>query len=129
MASRHAVPAAPLDGEYSGHRPAKAFGVGVTTLWGALPQQPYVKLTEPEKEGPVVEQPEVRASAAEAEIELLGRPLRPPRGDADEEESVHLGERIGPYLTCLRGLASEPGHRCLRIATVLRERRTAHAER
>ncbi|MFI5477152.1 PadR family transcriptional regulator [Streptomyces cacaoi] len=80
---------------------------------------------------PVIEQLEERASAAEAKIELLGRLLRQLRGDADEEEFLRRGERIGPYLTCLRGLAFEEGHRdwCLRIATVLRERRTTHAQR
>ncbi|MEV6651720.1 hypothetical protein [Streptomyces sp. NPDC051219] len=51
-------------------------------------------------------------------------------GDADEEEFLRRGERIGPYLTCLRGLAFEQGHRnwCLRIAAVLRERQTTSAE-
>ncbi|MFH0178686.1 PadR family transcriptional regulator [Streptomyces cacaoi] len=80
---------------------------------------------------PVIEQLEERASAAEAKIELLGKLLRQLRGDADEEEFLRRGERIGPYLTCLRGLAFEEGHRdwCLRIATVLRERRTTHAQR
>jgi hypothetical protein len=53
------------------------------------------------------------------------------RGDADEEEFLRLGERIGPYLTCLRGLAFEQEHRdwCLRIAAVLRERQASRAER
>ncbi|WP_030543825.1 PadR family transcriptional regulator [Streptomyces albus] len=79
----------------------------------------------------VIEQLEERASAAEGKIEVLGKLLRRLRGDADEEEFLREGERIGPYLTCLRGLAFEREHRdwCLRIATVLRERRTAHAER
>ncbi|MFF3459307.1 PadR family transcriptional regulator [Streptomyces sp. NPDC002730] len=79
----------------------------------------------------VIEQLEERASAAEAKIELLGKLLRKMRGAADEEEFLRRGERIGPYLTCLRGLAFEQGHRdwCLRIAAVLRERRTTHAER
>ncbi|MEH0556541.1 PadR family transcriptional regulator [Streptomyces sp. B21-101] len=78
----------------------------------------------------VIEQLEERAAAAAAKIELLGKLLRQLRGDADEEDFLRRGERIGPYLTCLRGLDFEQGHRdwCLRIATVLRERRTAHAE-
>ncbi|MFJ6793449.1 PadR family transcriptional regulator [Streptomyces sp. NPDC091268] len=79
----------------------------------------------------VIEQLTERASAAEGKIELLGTLLRQLRGDADEEEFLRHGERIGPYLTCLRGLAFEREHRdwCLRIADVLRERRTTHAER
>ncbi|MFJ3162691.1 PadR family transcriptional regulator [Streptomyces kanasensis] len=79
----------------------------------------------------VIEQLEERACVAEGKIELLGKLLRHMRGDADEEEFLRRGERIGPYLTGLRGLAFEQGHRdwCLRIAAVLRERRTARAER
>ncbi|MFD7997576.1 PadR family transcriptional regulator, partial [Streptomyces mexicanus] len=75
--------------------------------------------------GPVIEQLDERASAAEARIELFGKLLRQMRGDADEEEFLLRGERIGPYLTCLRGLAFERDNRdwCLRISAVLRERR------
>ncbi|MET9800142.1 PadR family transcriptional regulator [Streptomyces sp. NPDC006368] len=80
---------------------------------------------------PVIEQLEERASAAEARIELFSNLLRRTRGDVDEEEFLRRGERIGPYLTCLRGLAFERDHRtwCLRTAAVLRERRATHAQR
>ena len=80
---------------------------------------------------PVIGQLEERASAAEGKIELLGALLRQLRGDLDEEEFLRSGERIGPYLTCLRGLSFEREHRdwCLRIAAVLRERQPTHAER
>lgn len=80
---------------------------------------------------PVIEQLEARASAAEAKIELLDKLLRQMRGDADEEEFLLRGERIGGYLTCLRGVAFEQGHRdwCLRTAAVLRERLTTRDER
>ncbi|WP_406099069.1 PadR family transcriptional regulator [Streptomyces sp. NBC_01013] len=79
----------------------------------------------------VIEQLEERVSAAEAKIELLDTLLRQMRGDAEEEEFLRHGERIGPYLTCLRGVAFERGHRdwCLRIAAVLRERTTTRVER
>ncbi|MEV8525081.1 MULTISPECIES: PadR family transcriptional regulator [unclassified Streptomyces] len=79
----------------------------------------------------VIAQLEERAAAAEAKAELLGDLLRRLRGEADEEEYLRHGERIGPYLTCLRGLAFEQEHRdwCLRIAAVLRERQSAHVER
>lgn len=79
--------------------------------------------------GPVIEQLEQRACAAESKIELLGALLRRLRGDADEEEFLRRGERIGPYLTCLRGLAFEEDHRdwCRRIAGVLRERQASRA--
>ncbi|WP_406151801.1 hypothetical protein [Streptomyces sp. NBC_01012] len=53
----------------------------------------------------VIEQLEERASAAEGKIELLGGLLRQLRGDMAEEEFLLGGERIGPYLTCLRGWA------------------------
>ncbi|MGC7102835.1 PadR family transcriptional regulator [Amycolatopsis lurida] len=80
---------------------------------------------------PVIEQLEERASAAEGKIELLGKLLRQLRGDVSEEEFLRRGERIGPYLTCLRGLAFEQEHRdwCLRVAAVLKERQSSHAER
>lgn len=79
----------------------------------------------------VIEQLDERASAAEAKIELLDKLLRQMRGDADEAEFLRHGDRIGPYLTCLRGVAFEQGHRdwCLRTTAVLRERQATHAER
>ncbi|MGW7438924.1 PadR family transcriptional regulator [Streptomyces sp. NPDC054849] len=78
----------------------------------------------------VIEQLEERASAADAKIELLGKVARKMRGDLDEEEFLLRGERIGGYLTCLRGLAFEQGHRdwCRRSAAILRERRKTRAE-
>lgn len=81
--------------------------------------------------GPLIEQLEERASAAEAKIELFGKLLRQMRGEADEEEFLRRGARIGPYLTCLRGLAFEEDQRdwCLRIAGVLRERQTSRVPR
>ncbi|MEV0750500.1 PadR family transcriptional regulator (plasmid) [Streptomyces sp. NBC_00184] len=79
----------------------------------------------------VIEQLDERVAAADAKIALLDDLLRQMRGNADEEEFLRHGERIGPYLTCLRGVAFERGHRdwCLRIAAVLRERQAAHAGR
>ncbi|GGY96665.1 PadR family transcriptional regulator [Streptomyces nitrosporeus] len=81
--------------------------------------------------GPVIGQLEERATAAEARIELLGGLLHKLRGGATEEEFLRTGDRIGPYLTCLRGLSLEADHRdwCLRTAGVLRERQRNHAER
>ncbi|MCX4747537.1 PadR family transcriptional regulator [Kitasatospora sp. NBC_01287] len=80
---------------------------------------------------PVIEQLQERATAAEGKIELLAAMLRQLRGDLDEDEYLRRGERIGPYLTCLRGLSFEQEHRdwCLRIAAVLRERQAARTDR
>ncbi|MFD3696479.1 PadR family transcriptional regulator [Streptomyces sp. NPDC058646] len=80
---------------------------------------------------PVIAQLEERAAAADAKIELLGKIARRMRGGMDEEEFLLRGERIGGYLTCLRGLAFEQGHRdwCRRSAAILRERQTNRAER
>ncbi|MGW7363457.1 PadR family transcriptional regulator [Streptomyces sp. NPDC054841] len=77
--------------------------------------------------GPVIDQLEERATASEARIELFGAMLRKMRGAADEEEFLARGERVGPYLTCLRGLAFERENRdwCRRIAAVLRAREAA----
>ncbi|MGV9565428.1 PadR family transcriptional regulator [Streptomyces sp. NPDC003480] len=66
-----------------------------------------------------------RVAFAQAKIDLFGTLLRGMRGDRTEEEFLRHGRRIGPYLTCLRGLAFEQGNRdwCERTITVLRERR------
>ncbi|MFG2621487.1 PadR family transcriptional regulator [Streptomyces sp. NPDC048507] len=79
----------------------------------------------------VIEQLEERAAAAAAKIELLTGLLRRMRGDVEETEFLVRGERIGAYLTGLRGLAFEREHRdwCLRIAAVLKERESARAGR
>ncbi|MEU8378077.1 PadR family transcriptional regulator [Streptosporangium sp. NPDC048865] len=71
-----------------------------------------------------------RAAFADAKIEVFGGLLRRMRGDRSEEEFLRHGERIGPYLTCLRGLAFEQGNRdwCHRSAAILRERRTSPAQ-
>ncbi|KOU31290.1 MULTISPECIES: PadR family transcriptional regulator [Streptomyces] len=73
---------------------------------------------------PVIAQLEERATAADAKIDLLRRVLRKMRGDLDEEEFLLRGDAIGGYLTCLRGIAFEQGHRdwCRRSAAILRER-------
>lgn len=78
--------------------------------------------------GTLIEQLTERAAFADAKIELLGGLLRELRGGMGEEEFLRRGERIGPYLTCLRGIAFEQGNRdwCRRSAAILEERRTAH---
>ncbi|TDD17243.1 PadR family transcriptional regulator [Nonomuraea diastatica] len=81
--------------------------------------------------GTLIEQLTERAAFADAKIELLGGLLREMRGGMSEKEFLRHGERIGPYLTCLRGIAFEQGNRdwCRRSAAILEERRTAHARR
>ncbi|WP_336215906.1 PadR family transcriptional regulator [Nonomuraea sp. LPB2021202275-12-8] len=78
--------------------------------------------------GTLIAQLAERSTFAEAKIGVLDGLLRTMRGDRTEEEFLRHGERIGPYLTCLRGLAFERGNRdwCERAATVLRERQGAH---
>ncbi|MGW8783676.1 PadR family transcriptional regulator [Streptomyces sp. NPDC055796] len=72
-----------------------------------------------------------RAAFARAKVDLFGGLLRTMRGERGEEEFLRVGERIGPYLTCLRGLAFEQGNRdwCERTIAVLREREAARAAR
>ncbi|MFE6133888.1 PadR family transcriptional regulator [Streptomyces sp. NPDC056437] len=79
--------------------------------------------------GPVIEQLEARAAAAESKIELLHKLLSRMRGDADEREFLLHGEPVGPYLTCRRGLVFEEEHRnwCLSTAAALRERQVPRA--
>ncbi|WP_169950621.1 PadR family transcriptional regulator [Microbispora sp. H11081] len=75
----------------------------------------------------LITQVEERAAVAEAKIDLFRRILRKMRGGLNEEEFLRTGRRVGPYLTCLRGLAFEEGNRdwCLRTAAILRERSAA----
>ncbi|MEV6398875.1 PadR family transcriptional regulator [Streptomyces sp. NPDC051907] len=72
-----------------------------------------------------------RAAFAQTKIELFGKLLHTMRGDRTEAEFLRHGERIGPYLTCLRGLAFERGNRewCESTAAVLRERAAVLRER
>ncbi|TDU04884.1 DNA-binding PadR family transcriptional regulator [Streptomyces sp. 846.5] len=77
--------------------------------------------------GALIAQLTERAAFARGKIALFDELLRKMRGDRSEEEFLLHGERIGPYLTCLRGLAFEQGNRdwCERAVTVLRERGTS----
>ncbi|MFJ6940341.1 PadR family transcriptional regulator [Streptomyces sp. NPDC101132] len=67
-----------------------------------------------------------RAAFTRTKIELLEKLLRHMRGDRDEADFLRHGGPVGPYLTCLRGLAFEQGNRDWyeRTVTVLRERQT-----
>lgn len=62
-----------------------------------------------------------RAAQAEAKIALFDSTLRQLRGDLDEQEYLMRGDRIGPYLTCLRGKRFEQENLdwCLRSAEVI----------
>lgn len=72
-----------------------------------------------------------RSAFAEAKAELFEALLRKMRGERTEEEFLRHGARIGPYLTCLRGLEFERANRAWyeRTTTILSERRAARAER
>ncbi|GAA4915563.1 PadR family transcriptional regulator [Streptomyces coeruleoprunus] len=69
-----------------------------------------------------------RADVARIRIDLFGKLLRTMRGDRTEEEFLRHGDRVGPYLTCLRGLAFEQGNHdwCRRTIAVLQERQADH---
>ncbi|MGW1375706.1 PadR family transcriptional regulator [Streptomyces sp. NPDC002446] len=73
---------------------------------------------------PVIEQLDERARTAAAKVEIFEKLLVRLRGERDEAEFLASGARIGPYLTCLRGLGFERETRdwCERIAGVLRSR-------
>ncbi|MFD7908555.1 PadR family transcriptional regulator [Kitasatospora sp. NPDC059747] len=72
-----------------------------------------------------------RAAFAQAKVDLFERMLRTMRGDLPEDDFLRDGERIGPYLTCLRGLAFERGNRdwCHTTIATLRAREAARARR
>ncbi|MEU9118362.1 PadR family transcriptional regulator [Streptomyces sp. NPDC048506] len=73
---------------------------------------------------PVIAQLDERARTAAAKVEIFEKLLARLRGEHDEADFLAHGARIGPYLTCLRGLAFERETRdwCARIAGVLRAR-------
>lgn len=77
----------------------------------------------------VVEQLQERAAIADGKIEVLEKlrlRLRL-RGDVDEDTFLREGRRVGPYLTCLRGLGFERDHRdwCRHVAALLSERQAS----
>lgn len=67
-----------------------------------------------------------RAAFSEAKAEQFEALLEKMRGDRPEEEFLLHGERIGPYLTCRRGLDFERANRdwCREAIAVLRARST-----
>lgn len=71
-----------------------------------------------------------RAHIAHAKIDLFHSLLRRLRGNLTEDEFLRHGDRVGPYLTCLRGVAFEQENRdwCARTIAVLEARRHLHAE-
>lgn len=79
---------------------------------------------------PVIAQLHERAEEAAAKLALFEQMLVRLRGDMDEESFLRMGERVGPYLTCLGGcrLARETRDWCLQTARTLRER-AAHTSR
>ncbi|PCG87496.1 PadR family transcriptional regulator [Streptomyces sp. WZ.A104] len=68
-----------------------------------------------------------RAAFADAKAASFEQLLRVMRGDRDEAEFLLRGARVGPYLTCRRGLDFERANRdwCREVVAVLRARRGA----
>jgi DNA-binding PadR family transcriptional regulator len=73
---------------------------------------------------PVIAELEERAVQAAAKAEIFEQLLLFLREDVDEETFLREGHRIGPYLTCLRGLRFEHEHQdwCRSTAELLRSR-------
>ncbi|GAA4258576.1 PadR family transcriptional regulator [Dactylosporangium darangshiense] len=73
---------------------------------------------------PIIAQLDERAVAAAAKVEIFDRMLQRLRGELDEETFLRQGDRIGPYLTCLRGRRFEQENRewCEQVAALLRAR-------
>lgn len=69
-----------------------------------------------------------RAAFAQAKADLFTQLLTAMRGDRTEAEFLRHGDRVGPYLTCTRGLAFEQANHdwCAHTIAVLRERRREH---
>ncbi|MFD4718850.1 PadR family transcriptional regulator [Streptomyces sp. NPDC058423] len=79
---------------------------------------------------PVIEQLDERAAMAAAKTDIFERFLRRLRGDLDEDTFLATADRVGPYLTCLRGLRfeQETADWCARTAAVLRARQSRPVE-
>lgn len=73
---------------------------------------------------PVIAQLEERAATAAAKVEIFDRMLQRLRGELDEETFLRESDRVGPYLTCLRGRRFEQENRewCEQAAALLRAR-------
>jgi len=104
--------------------------------WAAAPSKPSfirddllvkVQAVDSVPAGEVIDQLTERVEMADGKIEFLTGLLRRLRGDVDEETFLREGERVGPYLTCLRGLIFEREHRdwCAHAVSVLRAREAA----
>ncbi|MDF8263926.1 PadR family transcriptional regulator [Luteipulveratus flavus] len=76
----------------------------------------------------VIAQLDERARFAAAKVELFDGLLARMRGDRSEEAFLAESDRIGPYLTCLRGRTFEKENVawCERTAAILRSRSTIH---
>lgn len=79
--------------------------------------------------GVLIAQLTERAAFAESRVGLFETLLAKMRGGRGEEEFLREGERIGPYLTCRRGLDFERANRdwCRSTMAVLREREAGRA--
>ncbi|MCY0936254.1 PadR family transcriptional regulator [Streptomyces sp. H34-S4] len=80
--------------------------------------------------GALIAQLAERTAFATAKAELFETLLRTMRGERTEEEFLRHGARIGPYLTCLRGLEFERANRAWyeRTTIILNERRASRGE-
>ncbi|MFD9968589.1 PadR family transcriptional regulator [Streptomyces sp. NPDC059017] len=79
---------------------------------------------------PVIEQLDERAATAAAKTDFFERFLRRLRGELDEDTFLATADRVGPYLTCLRGLRfeQETSQWCARTAAVLRARQAGQTQ-
>ncbi|AKU14955.1 PadR family transcriptional regulator [Luteipulveratus mongoliensis] len=78
---------------------------------------------------PVIAQLEERATFAAAKVTLFEGLLERMRGTQTEDDFLSTSDRIGPYLTCLRGLTYEQENVawCRRTASILNSRKAIHA--
>jgi len=108
-------------------------GIGELAAFAAAPTKPsfiredllvMVQAVDELDAAPVIAQLEERAAAAAAKVDTFDRLLARMRGDLDEETFLREGDRVGPYLTCLRGRSFEQENAawCTRAAAVLRTR-------
>lgn len=78
----------------------------------------------------LIEQLDERASIASAKVDVFDDLLRKMRGELDEDTFLRESDRVGPYLTCLRGRRFEQENRdwCLHVASVLGARKSTYVQ-
>jgi DNA-binding PadR family transcriptional regulator len=115
-------------------------GIAELTAFAATPAKPssiredllvLVQAVDHLDAAAVIAQLDERTGTAAAKVAIFDRAMRAMRGELDEETYLRGADRVGPYLTCLRGRRFEQENRdwCAETAALLRARAAARRPR